>query len=139
MLLRQRHWNHLLHWPVFSDERSIFLNNIRNIDSNSLSENDSLISETLLFGISSFNGTKIRSILNTTIDYILSTKRFDVPLTNCWFVLKHFCIENISFKSCCLNIKSLTKFYLLYYWFRHIALALPCQLGCSFKFNYFYV
>ena len=47
-----------------------------------LSGNDSPISETLLFGVSSFNDIKNTSILNTTIDYILSTKRFDVPLTN---------------------------------------------------------
>ena len=49
---------------------------------NVLSGSDSGISEMLLFGISSFNDTKNTSILNTTIDYILSTKRFDVRLTN---------------------------------------------------------
>ena len=71
-----------LHCPIFSDERLIFFNNIRSIDENVLSGSDSRISETLLFGISSFSNTKNTSILNTTIDYILSTKRFDVPLTN---------------------------------------------------------
>ena len=90
--------HYLLHCPIFSDERSIFLNNIRSIDENVLSGSDSRISETLLFGISSFSNTKNTSILNTTIDYILSTKRLDVPLTNFWFVLKHLCIENIYFK-----------------------------------------
>ena len=64
----------------------------------------------LLFGISSFNDTKNTSILNTTIDYILSTKRFDVPLTNFWFVLKHLCIENMSFKFYNLIVNSFTKF-----------------------------
>ena len=73
---------YLLHCPFFSDERSIFFNNIRSIDENVLSGKDPKISDTLLFGISSFNYTKNTSILNTTIDYILSTKRFDVPLTN---------------------------------------------------------
>ena len=48
-----------LHCPIFSDERSIFLNNIRSIDENALSGSDSRISETLLCGISSFNDTKI--------------------------------------------------------------------------------
>ena len=67
---------------MFSDERSIFFNNIRSIDENVLSGSDPKISDTLLFGISSFNDTKNTSILNTTIDYILSTKRFDFPLTN---------------------------------------------------------
>ena len=73
---------YLLHCSIFSDERSIFFDNIRSIDENVLSGSDSRISETLLFGTSSFNDTKNQSILNTTIDYILSTKRFDVPLTN---------------------------------------------------------
>ena len=57
-------------------------NFIQSIDGNILSGSDSRISETLLFGISSFKDTKNTSILNTKIDYILSTKRFDVPLTN---------------------------------------------------------
>ena len=90
--------------------RSIFLNNIRSIDENILSGSDSRISETLLFGISSFNDTKSTSFLYTTSDYILSTKRFDVLLTNSWFVLKHLCTEDISFKFCRLNVKSFTKF-----------------------------
>ena len=46
--------HYLLHCPIFSDERSIFLNNIRSIDENVLSGGDSRISETLLFGISFF-------------------------------------------------------------------------------------
>ena len=74
--------HYLLHCPIFSDERSIFFNNIRRIDENILSDSDPKISDTLLFGNSSFNDTKNTSILNTTIDYILSTKKFDVPLTN---------------------------------------------------------
>ena len=73
--------HYLLHCPIFSDKRSIFFN-IRSIDENVLSRSDSRISETFLFSISSFNNTKNLSILNTTVDYILSTKRFDVPLTN---------------------------------------------------------
>ena len=61
--------DYLLYGPIFSDERSIFLNNIQRIDENVLSESDSRISETLLFGIPSFSDTKNKSILNTTIDY----------------------------------------------------------------------
>ena len=104
--------HYILHFPIFSDERSIYLNNIRrSIDENILSGSDSRISETLLFGISSFNNTKIPLfILNTTIDYIFSAKRFGVPPANSWFVLKHLCIENILFKFCCFNVKSFTKF-----------------------------
>ena len=102
--------HYLLHCPIFSDERSIFFNNFRSIDENVLSGSDSRISETVLFGISSFNNTKNTSVINTTIDYILSTEKFYVPLTNFWFVSKHLCIENISFKFYCLIFKSFTKF-----------------------------
>ena len=44
------------------------------------------------------------------MDNILSTKRFDVPLTNFWFVLKHLCIKNMSFKFYNLIVNSFTKF-----------------------------
>ena len=50
---------YLLHCPLFSDERLILINNIRNIDNNILNLNDSRFSEVLLFGNSSFNNTKI--------------------------------------------------------------------------------
>ena len=72
--------HYLYYYPTFSDKQSIFLSNIRSIDENILSGDDSQISEALLFSISSFNNTKNTSILNATTDYILLTKRFDVPL-----------------------------------------------------------
>ena len=34
----------------------------------------------LLFGNASFDNNKNTFILNTTIDYIITTRRFDVPL-----------------------------------------------------------
>ena len=46
--------HYFLHCPIFSDERSIFLNNIRSIDEDVLIESDFRISETLLRGISFF-------------------------------------------------------------------------------------
>ena len=103
-------FHYLLRFPIFSDERSTFFDNIRSIDENVLSGNDPKNSDTLLFGISSFNDTQNTSILNTTIYYILSSKRFDVPLSNFWFVLKHLCIENMSFKFYNLIVNSFTKF-----------------------------
>ena len=120
--------HYLLHFAIFSDEGSYFFNNILSIGENVLSGSDSRISETLLFGISSFNDTENTSFLNTTIDYILSTKRFDVPFTNFLFVLKHPYIENMSFKFYFLIVKSFIKFLpYLYYWFKHIAFTLPCR------------
>ena len=71
----------ILHYSsVFSDERLILINNIWNIDNNILNLNDPRFSEMLLFGNSSFNNTKNTSILNTAIEYIVSSKRFEVPL-----------------------------------------------------------
>ena len=58
------------------------LTNLQNVKENILDRNYSRLSEILLFGDSSFNDAKNTSILNSTIQYILDTKRFDVPLTN---------------------------------------------------------
>ena len=72
--------HYLLHCPLFSDERLILINNIWNIDNNILNLNDSRFSEVLLFDNSSFNNRKNTFILNTTIEYIVSSRRFEVPL-----------------------------------------------------------
>ena len=72
--------HYLLHCLLFSDERLILINNIRNIDNSILYLNDSRFSEVLLFGNSSFNNSKNTFIINTTIEYIVSSKRFEVPL-----------------------------------------------------------
>ena len=66
----------------FQMKDRFFFNNTQGINENVLSGSDPRISEMLLFGISSFNDTKNTSILNNTIDYILSTNVPDVPLTN---------------------------------------------------------
>ena len=66
--------HYLLHCPIFSNERSIILNNIGSIDENILSVSDSRISETLLFGVFSFNDTKNTSILKTTLDLFSQLK-----------------------------------------------------------------
>ena len=78
MLSVQKFFNFVLR--LVADERLILINNIRNIDNNILNLNDSGILGVLLFGNSSFNNTKNTYILNTTIEYIVSSKRFEVPL-----------------------------------------------------------
>ena len=45
----------LLHCSNYSNERLSFLNIIRNIDSNNLSKNDLKVTETLLYGDSSYD------------------------------------------------------------------------------------
>ena len=72
----------LLHCPNFSHERLILINNIRNINNNILDLNESRFSVVPLSGNCSFNNTKNTFILNTTIEYIVSSKIFDVPFIN---------------------------------------------------------
>ena len=70
----------LLHCPHYSNERSIFLNTIRNINWNIFDKNDLQITETFLFGDSSLNDKSNIFILNATIDCLFVTKRFEVNL-----------------------------------------------------------
>ena len=49
-----------------------------------LSKDDSNISKVLLFGHGWFNDVKSPFVLTASIDYILSTKGFDVPLYLNW-------------------------------------------------------
>ena len=72
--------HYFLHWLFFSDERLFLINRIRNIGNNILNLNYSRFSEVPLFGNSSFNNTNNTSILNTTIEYIVSSSRFEVAL-----------------------------------------------------------
>ena len=67
----------LLHCPNFSNERSTLLNIIGSIDRNILTRSDSQVTETLLYGDSNSNNITNTLILNTTIDFLIATKRFD--------------------------------------------------------------
>ena len=66
--------------PLFSDERLILKNKIWKIDNKILNLNDSRFSEVLLLGNSTFSNTENTTILNRAIEYIVSSKRFEVPL-----------------------------------------------------------
>ena len=70
----------LLHCSSYSNERLTFLNIIRNIDSNILSKNDLKVTETLLYGDSSYDNTKNTPIMNATMKFLFASKSFDVPL-----------------------------------------------------------
>ena len=63
----------------FSNARLTLFNKIQSIDENILSKNDSNISKVLLFGDGSLNDIKVTSVLTASVEYILSTKSFDVP------------------------------------------------------------
>ena len=53
---------------------------LNNIDSKILESNDSYLTQTLLFGSTSFDSETKALVLKATIDYILSTQRFEQPL-----------------------------------------------------------
>ena len=65
-----------LHCPLFTNERYTLLRTLSSIDCNLLNNTYLVLTQTLLFGNLSFNSNKNLEILNATIDYILSTKRF---------------------------------------------------------------
>ena len=70
----------LLHCSNYSNERLTFLNIIRNIDGNILSKNDLKVTETLLNGGRSYDDTKNTLIMNATMEFLFTSKRFDVPI-----------------------------------------------------------
>ena len=64
---------------MFHDKRHIPLSTLNNIDSKLLESNDYYLIQTLLFGSTSFDLETNTVALNATIDYILSTERFEEP------------------------------------------------------------
>ena len=70
----------LLHCPQFVNESYTLLSTIANINYKLLENTDSVLTQTLLFGNTSFNIANNTKILNATINFILLTKRIDAPL-----------------------------------------------------------
>ena len=56
------------------------LSNIENIDNNLLDLSETFLRRTLLFGSNSFDTNTNTHPLNATIEYVLSSKRFEEPL-----------------------------------------------------------
>ena len=73
--------HYLLHCPNYLDEMRTLLDNLQSIGGKIHDKNDSQVSELLLFGVSSNSDASNTCISNATIQYLLATKRFDVPLT----------------------------------------------------------
>ena len=78
--------HYLLHCSNYSDEGRTFLEGLQSIGEKIHDKSDSQITELLLFGVSSNNDASNTYILNATIQCILATKRFDVPLTYSWVI-----------------------------------------------------
>ena len=70
----------LLHCPIYNNNWSSLLSTIRNIGCKLLDITSSSLSQTLLYGNSSFDIITNLLILYATIDFILSTKRFEEAL-----------------------------------------------------------
>ena len=66
-----------LHCPLYSKERRTLLNSLVNIDHTLLGNTDFSPAQILLFGNTTFNAIENTKIINLTIDFVLSTKRFD--------------------------------------------------------------
>ena len=70
-----------LHCPLFDDKTITLLSTLNKMDCKLIETNESSLIETLLFGNSLFGLKKTPSFfLNASIDYILSTKRFEEAL-----------------------------------------------------------
>ena len=72
----------LIYCSNFLTERTTLLNEITNIDSKILNQADATITKTLLFGNSKYSNEINLQILNASVDFILTSKRFDEPLLN---------------------------------------------------------
>ena len=70
----------LLHGPNYSSERLNFLNIISNIHRSSLNKNDLKVTKSLLYGDSSLGDTNNTLVMNASMELLVASKRFDVPL-----------------------------------------------------------
>ena len=68
--------HYLPHCPNFTNERSILLNIVPTINEDSLTSWDATIVKLLLYGDKYLDLVTNTPILNATVDFILSSKRF---------------------------------------------------------------
>ena len=83
----------------FSNQMLTLINKIKDIDKRIFDKNNSLITQTLLFGDEKLSITDSKSILEVTIQFLISSGRFDSPLYWLLDVLPHwtvFTLELIS-------------------------------------------
>ena len=72
--------HYFLHYPQFTMERHTLLNTISEINNKLLDSNESNLIQHLLFGDPSKDTETNTEILNATVNYVLTTKRFDEQL-----------------------------------------------------------
>ena len=69
--------HHLLHCPTYTNERLTLLNKIKNINCSILVSSNAALTKILLFGNNTLSISSNTLILNSTIEYIISTQRFE--------------------------------------------------------------
>jgi len=69
----------LLHCPLYVKNRTTFLNKIKMINSELIENSDNVLSN-ILFGFTSLSIENNTFILNSTIEFLLESRRFDKPL-----------------------------------------------------------
>ena len=69
-----------LYCPWFSNQRYTLLSSINDIDSSSTNTNDTTLTHILLFGKPSLDISANPLILNATMNYVISTNKFEVSL-----------------------------------------------------------
>ena len=70
----------LLQCPLYLSERQTLMEKIHDVEISILDQNENYLCYALLFGCDKYNDFKNVSILSATIEYILLTERFNVPL-----------------------------------------------------------
>ena len=80
-----------LHFTNFSNQRLTFINKIKDIDKRIFDKNDSLITQTLLFGDEKPPITDNKSILEATIQFLIYSARFVLVF------ITHRCINYLMF------------------------------------------
>ena len=111
-----------LHFPLFINERRTLLSTIRSLESKLLHCNDYDLTHTLFFGNTSQTSSNIFNTINASIDYILSSKRFDEK-----HFLNEFLISKLEFsQQFSLFICYYYDFIYFIYWFIYFSyLILP--------------
>ena len=69
--------HYLLHCPTYTNERMILLNQIKNTNCSILEFSNAVVTKILLFRDNTLSDSWNTLILNSTVGYIISTKRFD--------------------------------------------------------------
>ena len=66
--------------PKYITERHTLMSTIENIDNNLLDLSELVLIKTLLFGSNSFDTNANTNVFNATIEYVISTEKFEEPL-----------------------------------------------------------